>query len=463
MKIHFIGICGVAMSALALALKQAGHTITGSDKGFFPPISTYLKNNNVSYYPGWHPEKMIQDGVPDLVVVGNVAGSTNPEWIYVQKHTISYVSYPELIQKLFLKQYSIVCAGTYGKTSSTALLSHILTRAHRDPSYMFGGLCIDGTPSAHIGNGEWSVLEGDEYKTARWDTRPKFAHYAPTHLLLTAIEWDHADVYPTAKDYYTAFDTLISTVPQDGLLVLSERVHHVDIPSNKTVITYGLSEHTDYRYDNVVSNINGISFDIIHQNEIYHIQSPLMSEYQAENITGCFALAHTIGISSDEIIQTIQSHTGLRRRMEKRYADNILILDDIAHSPTKASSALSTARSITTGKVIAIFEPNTGNRHTTMASGYDHAFKDADTVIIPRLTIVKTHKEDAHKPLNGDELASIIARTHPDTHYIADDDTLVKTVVEKIEKNDTIIFLGSHGFRGMIENLIKQVSSTEHK
>ncbi|MBP9732442.1 MAG: hypothetical protein KBD29_03225 [Candidatus Magasanikbacteria bacterium] len=456
MKIHFIGICGVAMGGLALALKKAGHEVTGSDKGFFPPISTYLKDNNVPYYPGWHPTKMCANGNPDLVVVGNVASSTNPEWIYVQENNIPYVSYPELIKKFFLKENSIVCSGTYGKTSSAALLSQILTDAEYNPSYMFGGLSIDETPSAVIGSGVWNVLEGDEYKTARWDNSPKFAHYDPTHLLLTAVEWDHADIYPTEEKYAETFETLVQSLPKDGLLVVSERAHTYAEHATCKIVSYGLSEHNDYTYSNLVSNKNGIEFDIAHDNKTYHIHSPFISEYQAENITGSFALAHSIGIEPDSIIKSIASHQGLRRRMEKRLDGDVTVIDDIAHSPAKASSALSTVRKITKGNVIALFEPNTGNRQPSAAKGYDHAFKDADMVIIPRLTIIKTDK-DADKPFDGIELASVISNTHTNTQYIEDDAVLIETLVTKAKKGDSIVFLGSHGFRGMIEELINKL------
>ncbi len=116
-RIHFIGICGVAMSALAAAFKNAGWHVTGSDVGFFPPISTYLQKNNINFYPGWHVDKMVAGGVPDLVVVGNVAGSTNPEYVFVQQNNITYASYPEVVAEKIVAENSIVCAGTYGKTA----------------------------------------------------------------------------------------------------------------------------------------------------------------------------------------------------------------------------------------------------------------------------------------------------------------------------------------------------------
>ncbi|MBI4992914.1 MAG: hypothetical protein HZC26_02150 [Candidatus Magasanikbacteria bacterium] len=444
--IHFIGICGVAMSALALAFKKAGWQVTGSDVGIYPPISDYLKKNKVDYYTGWHPEKMSPSASsgqrPDLVVVGNVAGSTNPEWLYTQEHKLEYKSYPELIAEYFVKKNSIVCAGTYGKTTTAALLSWILTQAGMEPNYMFGGLTVDVEfPSAMLPphprpllgqEREYSVLEGDEYKSSRWDNRPKFAHYSPTHLLLTAVEWDHADVYPTEESYFAAFENLVKSVPKNGTIVMNESVS-LNIehgPWNKpTIKTYGKSGSADYRYYDVKQNNDGIEFKIamcapcsmIHDPS-YVLRANTLGNYMAENITGAFAMACEIGIKPEIIIKAISEFKGLKRRLEKRFEGEITVFDDIAHSPAKAQSALETLRKIYLGKiprsarndkhrVIAIFEPNTGNRQPEAIPNYDNKFSAADLVIIPGLTRIK-HDQKKSPPLEGEELAKIISKTH---------------------------------------------------
>lgn len=159
--IHFIGICGVAMSALAIAFHKRGYKVTGSDKGFYPPVSTNLEAAGIDFYPGWHPEKMrlrpsdcaaqVQAKDPDLVIVGNVAGSKNPEWLHVQKNGIEYKSYPEVIRDFYIAKNSIVCAGTYGKTTSTTILSWVLSEAGLDPNYMFGGISGNDIAPARLG------------------------------------------------------------------------------------------------------------------------------------------------------------------------------------------------------------------------------------------------------------------------------------------------------------------------
>jgi len=454
--IHFIGICGIAMGSLALAFKRAGYHVTGSDVGFYPPMSTHLKNEGVEYYPGWHVEKMIANGTPDFIIVGNVASSTNPEWLYTQKNHLSYFSYPEAVAEFFIKPNSIVCAGTYGKTTTSALLSFILTENNLNPSYMFGGLAVNNFPSAQITTGKWSVMEGDEYKAGRNDNRAKFFFYRPTHLLLTAVKWDHADIYPTEESYLTAFKKLTELIPPSGLMVISENVSDNLIANKNTrIIRYGQGKNNDYIYQEINQTKNGINFIITHQGKNYKINCPVIGEYNAENICGAFALACEIGIEPEKIIASIAKFPGLKRRLEKRGTINGAdVFDDIAHSPIKAQSVLENLRKIYTGKIFAIFEPNTGNRQIEAIPQYDYAFSLADQVIIPKLTKIKINLAAKKLPLEGEQLKDIIAKTQPNTKYIPDDNELVNYLKQNTTTNDVVVFLGSHGFRGMIEAII---------
>lgn len=453
--IHFIGICGVAMGSLALAFKRAGWEVTGSDAGFYPPMSAFLKESGVQFYPGWHPEKMSADGQPDLVIIGNVAGSRNPEWLFVKEKNIKYLSYPQAVAEYFLKKNSIVCAGTYGKTTTSAMLSFVLSETGMDPSYMFGGLSNGSFPSAKISNGGWSVMEGDEYRTSREDPRAKFFSYNPTHLLLTAVEWDHADVYPTEELYFNAFRELVKIIPQNGLIVASENVaENILDGANEgaRLVRYGAGAKNDYIYQNISQSKDGITFEIVHNQEKYKINCPMLGAYNAENICGVFAISREIGLEAEKIISAIAKFTGLKRRLEKRGAVNGAdVYDDIAHSPVKAQSVLKNLRAIYQGKIYAIFEPNTGNRQKESVPQYDHAFQDADEIIIPKLTKIKTDESKTDKPMEGGELARIISKTHAHAAYMPIDDELADYLKQNAAPNDAIVFLGSHGFRGMIE------------
>lgn len=457
--IHFTGICGVATSALALALHRYGYRITGSDKGFFPPISTHLTQAGVSYYAGWHPEKMIEKSVPSLIVAGGSGTSlANPEITYAKERGIPVVSLAEALGKFIVKKNSIVAAGTWGKTTSSALLSFILKEARWQPSYFTGGVSLSHESGA-LSDSDWSVVEGDEYQAAIWDKRPKFAFYSPTHLLLTSVVWDHADLYPTEESYIRTFHELVERVPTSGLIVsCRDNTGAVNATSKAQcpVITYGKKADADYRFHTELFNDQGLRFTITHRGTDYKITSPLIGRFNTENICGSFALAHAIGIDPAVIAKAIAIFAGIKRRLERRGAVNgVTVYDDIAHSPSKALSALATLRTITNGKLIAVFEPNSGNRTRESAPSYDHAFRDADIVIIPRLSKLKTNPDEIHPPLEGADLASVIGLTHAETHYIDDDQELLTFLRTETAPGDAIAFLGSHGFRGMIEEMLQ--------
>jgi len=447
------------MSALAIAAKNNGWKVTGSDAGFYPPVSDHLTQAGISFYPGWHPEKILATEPPDLVVVGNVAASSNPEWEYVQQKQLPFVSYPEFISRYLLKPESIVTAGTYGKTTTAAMLSWLLSQIGLKPSYMFGGLA-NNFPSAQITASHWSVLEGDEYKTARWDQRPKFLSYAPKYLLLTAVEWDHADIYPTAKDYVQTFTDLVASLPPSGCLVYcADNAGAVSTAAKTAIkkISYGQNPRADYVYHLSRQNLNGLKISVQQGEKTWTILSPLLGAYMAENIVGAFVLAKELGWPEEKIIAGLASFPGIKRRLEKRYEKKITVIDDIAHSPLKVPAVLATLRQTYLGKIWVVFEPNTGSRQNEAVPLYDQAFALADIVIIPRLTKIKQDKDNPKSAWEGDELAKIIGHTHKNVNYEPDDDRLIRRLKQETKEGDVIAFLGSHGFRGMIERLIQSL------
>ncbi len=469
-KLHVIGICGVATSAVAIAFHKRGVIVTGSDKGFYPPVSTELESQGIKFYSGWHPEKMF-DGKFDrdsIIIVGTASGSNNPELNFAKEHNIPTYSFPEIIGEYFANQRSLVCVGTWGKTSSTALLSYILDYADLNPTYMFGGVSLSHPSSARLTDSKYSVFEGDEYKSSPTDKRAKFFHYKATDLLLTAVSWDHADLYPTEKDYFEAFSKLIDGLPQNGTVTAcTDRPETIQILKDfkGKVIPYGRQLPIDktkpnyFAYKNLSQNIDGINFTISHDSIDYKIHSSLIGLYQAENITGCFAMAYNLGIQPTKIIEAISSFKGLKRRMEKRLEGQVSIIDDIAHSPEKAYSVISTLKSVYSGQVYVVFEPNIGGRSRESIAKYDNAFSGADRVIIPRLTKLKVSENSSEQPMEGDELAKTISKTHPNTRYISNDDELVSFLNQNTKPGDVIAFLGSHGFRSMIEETIKVIST----
>ncbi|PIR74965.1 MAG: hypothetical protein COU34_05270, partial [Candidatus Magasanikbacteria bacterium CG10_big_fil_rev_8_21_14_0_10_43_9] len=328
------------------------------------------------------------------------------------------------------------------------------------------GVSINDIPAAAIGDSDYSVLEGDEYKSARWDNGAKFFHYSPTHLLLTSVVWDHADVYPTEEDYKHAFVKLVSGLPDGGCLIASENVGKIEDYfslrekrlKDCTVITYGKNEGNDYRYGNVETTKHGTTFTIYNNSNTYNISTSSLGDYMADNMTGCFVMAHQLGMKPEDIIKHLSTYKNIKRRLEKRFDGDITVFDDIAHSPTKAEKVLESVRKLYDGKLFVVFEPNTGNRKPASLPGYDNAFVSADEVIIPRLSRVKVHEADPDKPIYGKELADTIGKTHSNVLFMPDDEKLVEYLLKETKKGDVIAFLGSHGFRGMIGQLVSRLS-----
>ena len=274
-RVHIIGIAGVATCALAIAFHKAGVKVTGSDKGFFPPVSIELEKQGIDFYAGWHPEKMSINGAPDLIVAGASGTSpSNPEILYAKENKIPILSFAEAIGKFFVQKNSIVVAGTWGKTSSAALLSHILLQADFDPSYMFGGISLSHESAAHLGKSDWSVFEGDEYQAAIWDKKAKFFYYKPTHLLLTAVSWDHADLYPTEKSYFEAFEKLVKGMPRGGFIVA-----HKGGPSVEKTLATSKSKIVWYGRVVPTNNIEATS----RRNPFFYERSEEKKDYRRES------------------------------------------------------------------------------------------------------------------------------------------------------------------------------------
>lgn len=494
--IHIVGICGVGTSALAIAFHKAGWKVTGSDKGIYPPVSTSLTESGVEYYTGWHPEKFdapitpssagVIEGIgrPDVFMVGGSGTSlSNPEVMYAKEHGIPFHPYSEILNKYFIRQNSIVTVGTWGKTTTSALLSFILIEAGMNPSYFCGGLSLShptGALTPDLGEKSWSVVEGDEYQVAIYDRRPKFVYYNPTHLLLTSISWDHADLYPTEAEYFKTFENLVNQIPPSTNKRPSAIIACADdagvrqilaVAGRTDAITYGLTVDSDYRYSAVTHTKAGIAFDIKHEayGLSWHITSPMLGRFNAENIAGAFAMAHHIGIPAEKIIASLVKFQGIKRRLERRLdgekeitagGKGITVLDCHAPTPEKAASVLESIREVYTQKIIAIYEPNIGGRQRASIDAYNNAFKNADIVLLPHFTKLKvdsTKTDTKDQPLESSELAAFISKTNPNAISIEDDATLVARAISEAKKGDVIAFLGSHGFRGMIEEVVRKL------
>lgn len=475
--VHFIGICGVTMAPLANMFKKKNWIVTGSDKGIFPPISDYLREQRIDIELGFkeeHLQKVYyeQKGVkrlgkfPDLVVVGNYIGLNNIEFKFVKENNLTFKSYPEVLEEYLVKANSIVTAGTYGKTTTSALLALIFQKAGKSPSFMIGGLAKNFKDGIENNKSDWSIIEGDEYISARFDEVSKFFHYKAEFVLLTACAWEHTDFFVTEEDYVNNFKKFIKSLPKDGVIVANkngENVEEVIKEARCKVVTYELNKIDDKLVDSDWFSLphkenqqeGEIVIFNIHTKEEFVVKTSLIGNHNKENIIGCCALARELNIDIAPIQKAVEEFGGIKRRLEIRYEEeNLRVMDDHACSPPKVLGSLKALRNtFPNWHITMIFEPNVGNRTREALSLFEGVFNKADEVIIPHLKPVRTKKGEER--ISGRKLTDYLKAAGTSVRYIEDDDELVKYVSKKNVGKHVICFMGSYGWRHMIEDVIR--------
>jgi UDP-N-acetylmuramate: L-alanyl-gamma-D-glutamyl-meso-diaminopimelate ligase len=468
--VHIIGICGVVTSGLAVMFKYEGSKVTGSDKGFFPPISKFLEKYDIPIGIGYKANRLTdEDGKhPDLIIIQGLKSDKNIEYKEAKKLGLKIKTFPEILSEYVISKDSIVIAGTYGKTTISAVLVEIMKNANIDISYMYGGLNVnmDQTIMAKKENTRFSIVEGDEYMTSLDDTTSKFFHYRTKYLIFHSCQWEHPDMFPTEKSYVDNFRKYIDTMPEEGMIVANandKNVVDVVKDANCRVIYYSANKLKaftipDWYLEKTSKPLpTFIKFKDDPTNlEIIPYERKIIGEFNEENFLAGSVLAHEIGVRKEYIQNTISEFKGIKRRLEiKIHTEKFLIIDDFGSSPPKAQGSLQALRSdYPDSKIIAIFEPNTGNRTKASIPTYKDAFKMADEIIFPRFTKLPNIET---KRFNAEELIDSLKEYYDNITYVGDDDVLVNLLVKEIELgkdvHKVIVFMGSHGFRGMIEKL----------
>src|SRR6202049_3007584 len=245
---HLSGIGGAAMAPLAGMLAERGHRVTGSDAGVYPPASTLLEGLGIRWTNGFSEANL--DPAPDIVVLGNALSRGNPEVEYVLDRKIPYRSLPQTLEEFFLPGHdSLVVTGTHGKTTTTSMLAWILAVAGRRPNFLIGGVAENFGRSFGLGGGSDFVLEGDEYDSAFFDKAPKFLHYHPDEVIITSLEFDHADIYVDLPAIELQFRRMVNLIPRRGRIGawgVSETVRGVVQKAFCPVDTYGFTPGVDW-------------------------------------------------------------------------------------------------------------------------------------------------------------------------------------------------------------------------
>src|SRR5437660_4218359 len=280
-KFHFLGICGTAMGAVAVALKERGFKVTGSDENVYPPMSSFLENKGIALMEGYRAENI--PGFADVVVIGNAMRRGNPEVEAVLNRRLLYLSLPEVLRNFFLRgRHNLVVTGTHGKTTTTALLTWIMEKAGRKPGYLIGGIPTNFGEGARLNESKYFVIEGDEYDTAFFDKRSKFVHYLPELVIVNNIEFDHADIFNNLDEIKLSFRRLLNIVPQNGMVLLNGDDHNcVEVARDclAQMVEVGFSKNCAQRIRDVSYSSKGSRFRL--GEETFEI--PLVGEFNVRN------------------------------------------------------------------------------------------------------------------------------------------------------------------------------------
>ena len=460
--IHLSGICGTAMASLAGLLQLQGHRITGSDKAAYPPMSDLLRSLGIPVLEPYSESNL--DPAPDLVVIGNALSRGNPEVECILDERLPFTSMAALVREEFLKgRESLVVAGTHGKTTTTSMLSWIYqVAAHddpeREPSFLIGGVAENFGTSFQLRPTRTFIIEGDEYDTAFFDKGPKFLHYFPDALILTHVEFDHADIYADLDAVKIAFKRLVNLIPRRGLLVAFDGSDNVTECISKAfcrVERYGFKPESDWQLRNLRHTDGQTRWELWHHNELWsELAMSLAGEHNALNASAAAALAFGQGIGKDAIRTALASFKSVKRRLEVRdVIRGITIIDDFAHHPTAIRETLRALRSVyPDARLWAVLEPrsNTLRRKVLEADLLD-SLQTADRVILAGVyqqqripDAERLHPEDVVNALNA---AGTPAELHPSV------DEIVASLAPQLKEGDVVAILSNGGFEGIYEKL----------
>jgi UDP-N-acetylmuramate: L-alanyl-gamma-D-glutamyl-meso-diaminopimelate ligase len=461
--IHLIGICGTAMASLAGMLQQRGFRVTGSDAAAYPPMSDFLSSLHIPVSQPFA-EKNLEPR-PDLVVVGNAISRGNAELEYLLDHRIPFCSLPQLLHDEFLRGKDVlVVAGTHGKTTTTSMLSWIFESSGMQPSFLIGGIAENFGSSFQLGEGKHFILEGDEYDTAFFDKGPKFLHYFPDHVILTSVEFDHADIYKDLDAVETSFKRLVNLIPRRGNLIAfdsGESVERCIAKAFCAVNRYGSSERAEWRITNLRTGPANTTWSVLHDGKHWgDFEFPLAGEYNVWNATAAAALAFTCGIEQKQIAEALKTFKSVKRRLEVRAEiDGITIIEDFAHHPTAISVTLKALRSRYPGaRLWAILEPRSNTlRRNVFQQELAKSLSIADEIVIANVFKSDAIPEDQR--LNLQSVATEIAKAGHRARIAPEVDSIVELVAQELRAGDIVAILSNGGFGGIYEKLPQRIRS----
>jgi len=459
--IHLAGICGTAMASLAGMLQERGFRVTGSDAAAYPPMSTFLESLGIAVAQPFAEANL--NPRPDLVVVGNALSRGNLELEFVLDQRIPFCSLPQLLHDEFLVGKDVlVVAGTHGKTTTTSMLAWIFESAGLRPSFLIGGIAENFGRSFGIGKGQHFIIEGDEYDTAFFDKGPKFLHYFPDSVILTSVEFDHADIYKDLDAIEIAFKRLVNLVPRRGRIIGFDAGGTGDASIDRClekafcpVERYGASARANWKITNLRLDEHQTTWSVARDDKAWaEFEFALGGEYNVWNATAAAALAAHYGIPKDAIAQALKTFRSVKRRLEvKAEINGITIIDDFAHHPTAIEQTIRALRSrYPHSRLWVILEPRSNTlRRNVLQEVLAQSLAQADQVVVA--AIFKSEAIPENERLDLNRVVAQIQQHGKQARILADADAIIDAIAPELRPRDVVAILSNGGFGGIYEKL----------
>ncbi len=460
-KIYLISICGTGMGALACMLKDLGFEVRGSDQKIYPPMSTFLAEKNIRICSGFN-KKQISYG-PDLVIVGNAVTKDNPEVIQMQKMGLCYCSMPQAVNRFMISSKKpILVTGTHGKTTTSSILAWILYKAGMEPSFMIGGMLQNFSSNYRIGNGDYVVIEGDEYDTAFFDKRSKFLHYDPHMAIVSGVEFDHADIFRDIEHIKQAFRRFVTAMQSKSLLLVhggDKNASKLTEYSNCRVEEYGIGENSIWRLGEIAIDPPWSRFEVSKHGKSFGIfKSRLLGEHNLLNALACIAIADHLMVPRKAMAEALETFQGIKRRQEVcGRKGGITVMDDFAHHPTAVRETIQGVKPFyPEGRVIAVFEPRT---NSSMRDVFQHiyplSFDEADLICIGKPPLLE--KIPSEKRFSSQKLVEDLKHRGKNAYYFPDTDRIIDFLVEEAKPGDLILIMSNGSFDNIHERLLNRL------
>jgi UDP-N-acetylmuramate: L-alanyl-gamma-D-glutamyl-meso-diaminopimelate ligase len=463
--IHLMGICGTAMASLAGLLKDRGFQITGSDQSVYPPMSTQLEELGIGIMQGYRAENL--EPAPDLVIVGNVITAKHEEAIALMASDIPYTSLPEAMGQFVIgDREAFVMTGTHGKTTTTAMLAWVMECLDLEPGFMIGGIPRNFPRSFRAPAGQVFAIEGDEYDTAFFDKVPKFVHYRPRKVLLTSLEFDHADIYQDVAQIQGEFRKLLGLIPENGRLVyFAEEPNITAILDSQT-----RGDRRSYGWDagdfqvGAVSLADGTCTFEVRDAQRSVIDRVTLTQFGRHNILnalGVYVLCRAEGWNLTMVKEGLASFAGVKRRQEIiGEPGGITVVEDFAHHPTAVQlTVASMAERFPGRRLFVVFEPRSATtRRNIFQKDYVQALKGEHTVLLAH-PFDQSRIPEAERFSSVQVTEALAAQGTEALAFPATDgvEAMVDYLAASCRRGDVILIMSNGGFDGIYAKLLARL------